>query len=164
MDESVRKTWELNGDQFTLANPDWDAFIHTLLRDVVHPLGMTDVRADPYKLLLYEEVSFFKKHKDSEKAPGMVGTLVICLPAKHEGGDVRLSHMGRDRVFATGQSSAFSLTALAWFTDVTHEIMQVTSGYRLVLTYNLIQTRKSGPSSAGFFAKQQKQLQQLISE
>ncbi|EMR67058.1 putative 2og-fe oxygenase protein [Eutypa lata UCREL1] len=164
VDESVRKTWELGCDQFSLGNPDWHEFIDTLLRDVVHPLGMTNIRADPYKLLLYEEGSFFKKHKDSEKAPGMVGTLVICLPAKHEGGDVHLSHAGRERVFPTSQSSAFSLTALAWFSDVTHEIKQVTSGYRLVLTYNIIQTRKSGPSSAGFFVKQQMQLQRLISE
>lgn len=164
VDESVRKTWELNGDQFSLANPDWDGFVQTLLRDVVDPMGMTNVRADLYKLLLYEEGSFFKKHKDSEKAPGMVGTLVICLPAKHEGGDVRLSHVGRDRVIATGQSSAFKLTALAWFSDVTHEIMQVTSGYRLVLTYNLIRTSSSGPSSAEFFAKQQKEIQRFISE
>ncbi|RYP45224.1 hypothetical protein DL768_008417 [Monosporascus sp. mg162] len=167
VDESVRKTWELGRDEFRLANqPDWDAFVaDALLRDVAEQaLGMpsSGVRAEPYKLLLYEEGSFFRKHKDSEKAPGMVGTLVICLPARHDGGDVRLSHAGKSRVFATSRSSAYGLTALAWYSDVTHEITQVTSGYRLVLTYNIIQT--GGPSkSAGSLAKQHKQLQKAIS-
>ncbi|RYP83663.1 hypothetical protein DL770_005356 [Monosporascus sp. CRB-9-2] len=168
VDESVRKTWELGRDEFRLAHqPDWDAFVaDVLLRDVAEKgLGMqsSDIRAEPYKLLLYEEGSFFRRHRDSEKAPGMVGTLVVCLPARHDGGDVRLSHAGKSRVFATSRSSAYGLTALAWFSDVTHEITQVTSGYRLVLTYNIIQT--GGPSkSAGSLAKQHKQLQKTISE
>ncbi|RYP35809.1 hypothetical protein DL767_003664 [Monosporascus sp. MG133] len=168
VDESVRKTWELGRDEFRLANqPEWDAFVaDALLRDVAeHSLGMpsSGVRAEPYKLLLYEEGSFFRRHKDSEKAPGMVGTLVVCLPARHDGGDVSLSHAGKSRVFATSRSSAYGLTALAWFSDVTHEITQVTSGYRLVLTYNIIQT--GGPSkSAGSLAKQHKQLQNAILE
>lgn len=96
------------------------------------------VRAEPYKLLLYEEGSFFKRHKNSEKAPGMVGTLVICLPPKHEGGDVHLSHTGKTCVFTTSKSSTFDLTALAWYSDVAHEIKEITSGYRLVLTYKII--------------------------
>ncbi|RYP23543.1 hypothetical protein DL765_001057 [Monosporascus sp. GIB2] len=168
VDESVRKTWELGRDEFRLANqPDWDAFVvNTLLRDLAEQtLGMpaSGVRAEPYKLLLYEEGSFFRRHKDSEKAPGMIGTLVVCLPARHDGGDVRLSHAGKSRVFTTSRTSAYGLTALAWFSDVTHEITQVTSGYRLVLTYNIIQT--GGPSkSAGSLAKQHKQLRDAISE
>ncbi|RYP79365.1 hypothetical protein DL769_002989 [Monosporascus sp. CRB-8-3] len=168
VDESVRKTWELGRDEFRLANqPDWDAFVaDALLRDLAEQaLGMpsSGVRAEPYKLLLYDGGSFFRRHKDSEKAPGMVGTLVVCLPARHDGGDVRLSHAGKSRVFATSPTSAYGLTALAWFSDVTHEITEVTSGYRLVLTYNIIQT--GGPSkSAGSLAKQHEQLQEAISE
>ncbi|RYO96049.1 hypothetical protein DL766_008916 [Monosporascus sp. MC13-8B] len=131
VDESVRKTWELGRDEFRLANqPDWDAFVvNALLRDLaVRALEMpsSGVRAEPYKLLLYEEGSFFRRHKDSEKAPGMVGTLVVCLPARHDGGDVRLSHAGKSRMFATSRTSAYGLTALAWFSDVTHEITQET--------------------------------------
>lgn len=120
-----------------------------------------NVQAEPYKLLLYEEGSFFKRHKDSEKAPGMIGTLVICLPSKHEGGDVHLSHAGKNCMFATSKSSTFDLTALAWYSDVTHEIKEITSGYRLVLTYNIIQGQGS-KTSAGFFDKQQSHLQSLI--
>lgn len=115
----------------------------------------------PWKLLLYEEGSFFRPHKDSEKAPGMIGTLVISLPSKHEGGDVHLSHSNRRHAFATSNSSSFDLTALAWYSDVTHEIKPISSGYRLVITYNLLQQRGSAPS-AGLFIVQQVQLQELL--
>lgn len=115
----------------------------------------------PWKLLLYEEGSFFRPHKDSEKAPGMIGTLVISLPSKHEGGDVHLSHSNRRHAFATSNSSSFDLTALAWYSDVTHEIKPISSGYRLVITYNLLQ-QSGSPPSAGLFIEQQVQLQALL--
>ena len=80
VDTSVRNTWELDASQFSLANPDWDDFLHgTLLKAATPKLVLSRVRADLYKLLLYEPGSFFKPHKDSEKAPGMVATLVVCL-------------------------------------------------------------------------------------
>lgn len=115
----------------------------------------------PWKLLLYEEGSFFKPHKDSEKAPGMIGTLVISLPSKHEGGEVQLAHSNRRHAFATSDYSEFNLTALAWYSDVTHEIKPLTSGFRLVITYNLIQQSGSAPS-AGLFIEQQTKLRQLL--
>jgi hypothetical protein len=51
-----------------------------------------NISAQLYKLLLYEKGAFFKPHKDSEKTPGMFGTLVICLSSAHEGGDIVLTH------------------------------------------------------------------------
>ncbi|KAI1414341.1 hypothetical protein F5Y13DRAFT_197797 [Hypoxylon sp. FL1857] len=139
VDTSVRKTWELDHSQFKCANPDWHDFVESLLDDASENLGMSQVKAEPYKLLLYDEGSFFKRHKDSEKVPGMIGTLVICLPSKHKGGSVRLFH-GKTYVFDTDKTSEFSLTSLAWFSDVTHEVEPLESGYRLVLTYNIIHT------------------------
>lgn len=50
----------------------------------------------------------------------MIGTMVVSLPAKHEGGEVHLSHAGKRHVFATSESSALDLAALAWYSDVTH--------------------------------------------
>lgn len=141
VDTSVRKTWELDPSQFKLANPDWDEYLYnTLLKVAAQKLGLSDVRADLYKLLLYEPGSFFKRHKDSEKAPGMVATMVVCLPSKHAGGNVHLSHLDREQVFETGPTSDSKLTSLAWYSDVTHEVKPLTSGYRLALTYNLIHT------------------------
>lgn len=91
----------------------------------------------------------------------MIGTLVVALPSRHEGGDVHLSHNGKRRVFAPSKSSAFDLVALAWYSDVTYETKPLLSGYRLVITYNLLQNNVLQPS-AGLFDRQQAQLQALL--
>jgi 2-oxoglutarate-Fe(II)-dependent oxygenase superfamily protein len=142
VDDSVRKSWELNADQFFLRNPAWAKQIESLLKEAVPGLGLMaelkEIRAEIYKLVLYEEGAFFLPHQDSEKADGMFGTLVVSLPSKHEGGDVVASHKGESRTFSSSPGSDFGFSYAAWYSDVTHEVKPVTSGYRIVLTYNLI--------------------------
>lgn len=62
---------------------------------------------------------------------------MICLPSAHEGGDIILRHNGAEQRFSTAM---FQPTAACWYSDVTHEVLEVTSGYRLVLTFNLVQS------------------------
>ncbi|KAK7403543.1 hypothetical protein QQX98_010678 [Neonectria punicea] len=165
VDDSVRKTWELDSSQFRLANPRWQAFLDgDILAAASQKLGLdvASAMAKPHKLLLYEPGSFFKPHKDSQKEPGMIGTLVVCLPSEHQGGDVRLSFRRQKRGYATGPASKFDLTALAWFGDVSHEVEELTSGYRLVLTYNIVLTSGSSPPSASFFDAQTEELQRIL--
>ena len=76
----------------------------------------------------------------TEKAPGMFATLVITLPSEFTGGEIHVSHGGKSKVFDNAKDSAFETTVLAWYTDVTHEVKEITSGYRLALSYNLINT------------------------
>lgn len=113
--------------------------------DVVHrDLGFTCprivVKAELYKLLTYEEGAFFKPHQDLEKAPGMFGTLVVGLPSKHEGGKVQLTHNKRKLESSTAETFKFDTTFAAWYSDVLHEVEKVTSGCRIILTYNLVQS------------------------
>ncbi len=165
VDTTVRKTWELDHLQFQLMNPTWKPFLAALVRDATAGLGLQgSVEARPHKLLLYEPGSFFRRHKDSEKEHGMLGTLVVCLPSKHEGGDVCLSFGQKERTFATAPASAFDLTMMAWFSDVSHEVKELTTGYRLVLTYKLVQTGRICQQSAQQFFKQSSRLQSLLRE
>ncbi|ETS04714.1 hypothetical protein M419DRAFT_73614 [Trichoderma reesei RUT C-30] len=161
VDKSVRKTWELDATQFECTNPSWPAFLSTLLNDAAAGLGLPDVSAKPHKLLLYEKGSFFKRHKDSEKEAGMVATLVVCLPGIHKGGDVHLSFGPERRVLATAPASAFDVTALAWYSDVDHEVKPLESGHRLALTYNLFQSG-SAKQSAQFLFERSQQLKGII--
>ncbi|KAI9706510.1 MAG: hypothetical protein M1836_003516 [Candelina mexicana] len=150
VDTSVRKTQEIDAHQFELRNPAWQKYLQDIINDVAKDLGVgpSGVRAEPYKLLLYEKGAMFKPHRDSEKAPRMFGTMVICLPSEHEGGQVWLNHDRRKKTFDTAKTSAFEQSYIAWYADVTHEIRPVTSGNRLVLTYNLIDTAPGIPQSA----------------
>ena len=118
VDTNVRKTWELDPSQFTLQNPEWQQCVHGLTTRVATELGILrgdkDVRAELYKLLLYEEGAFFDHHKDSEKAEGMFGTLVIALPSSHLGGDVEASFGDQKQILSTSPSSQFGFSYLAW--------------------------------------------------
>ncbi|ATY63069.1 hypothetical protein A9K55_009334 [Cordyceps militaris] len=163
VDDSVRKTWQLHHTQFRLANPHWQAFLESgILAPAAQRLGLVGAQAKPHKLLLYEPGSFFKQHKDSQKEPGMVGTLVVCLPSEHDGGEVHLSFKEENRTYATGPGSEFDMTAMAWFGDVSHEVKELRSGYRLVLTYNIVVPTVEGPKSAAFFNTQVEKLQRIL--
>ncbi|SJL13564.1 uncharacterized protein ARMOST_17009 [Armillaria ostoyae] len=145
---NVRDTWEINASRITL-RPGWQAFIEgTVLPSVLQKLGMqvTAPRCELYKLLLYQEGSHFARHQDTARTSGMFATIVIILPSRYEGGEVEVSHAGSSRplTFDFASQSQSSTTVLAWYSDVHHEIKRVTSGYRLVLTYNVIRPPSRG--------------------
>jgi hypothetical protein len=163
IDESVRKTWELNTNEFKCCNPAWQPFLDKLTQHAFKDLGLQVAAiARPYKLLLYEEGAFFKAHRDTEKVPGMFGTLVICLPSEHTGGEVQLVHNGKRISIGTAPMSAYNVSALAWYSDVQHEIKAVTSGYRLVLTYNLVQDQSLPKQTAAALDASAAQLTKLL--
>ena len=67
VDESVRKTWELNPDQFQLRNPKWPSVVQKITHQVTKELGCIEaasVNAQLYKLLLYEKGAMFKPHQE----------------------------------------------------------------------------------------------------
>jgi hypothetical protein len=67
VDESVRKSWELDTNQFSLRNPSWSKQIEKLLQEAVSGLGLmvkpTEIQAELCKLLVYEEGAFFLPHQ-----------------------------------------------------------------------------------------------------
>ena len=67
VDQNVRKTWELNPNQYQLRNPAWLKTVDFALREAAKQLGFIDVgifRARAHKLLLYEPGAFFNKHRE----------------------------------------------------------------------------------------------------
>jgi hypothetical protein len=71
----------------------------------------------------------------------MLGSLVLIFPTPHEGGELVLRHKDREWKFdakslTTSQSSP-SLAYVAFYSDTEHEVLKVTSGRRITLTYNL---------------------------
>ncbi|KAM5348797.1 hypothetical protein ACJ41O_008620 [Fusarium nematophilum] len=162
VDTSVRNTWELDPSQFQLANPQWAGFLESILKDTAKGLGLPQITAKPHKLLLYEQGSFFKRHKDSEKEKGMIGTLVVCLPSQHEGADVDLSFGSQHSVFATAPTSKFDLSSMAWFSDVTHEVKELKSGHRLVLTYKIFGSPEMNLSASSISSQTEKLKAMLV--
>ena len=146
-DESVRRCWQVDAEDFTCAEPEWDEVVDVVAGMVGEDLGVEGtVVAEPYKLLLYGKGGFFLPHRDTEKVDGMFATLIVALPSEHSGGKLIVRHEGKRKVidFAKKENSE-SLQYAAFFADCEHEVKPVTSGYRLCLVYNLILE----PSEAG---------------
>ena len=71
----------------------------------------------------------------------MFGSLVVVLPTLYEGGQFVLRQGEKEWTidFTDGLAAAAepSVSFVAFFGDIEHEVLPVTSGYRVTLTYNL---------------------------
>lgn len=165
VDTDVRRVWEVDAKETTFANPRWSDTLDDVVATVQSDLGLQDhkLKAHFYKLLLYEEGSFFLPHRDGEKLDRMVATLVIVLPSAHEGGQLIVRHEGEQEVFDFADSSQFQTQFAAFYADCEHEIRPVTKGYRLALIYNLTLEKSkkkiTAPSRSEHVAKVSKVLQ-----
>ena len=147
VDTNVRSVWELDPGQFQIANPDWDRLIDLIIGKMQQKLGLKKRKliAHLYKLLVYEQGSFFLPHRDGEKLDRMVATLVVVLPSVHEGGVLIISHDGHQReITFTGAASGYELSYAAFYADCQHEVRPLKSGYRLCLIYNVTLAKSRG--------------------
>ncbi len=108
------------------------------------------VRAHPYKLLLYEAGGHFSKHRDSEKAENMFASYLLQVPVEggHEGGELQIYAPVADGYCVKPQNAMKTLNTskcgkkgewceALFYADCLHELKEVTSGYRVVLAFNL---------------------------
>lgn len=89
----------------------------------------------------------FHPHIDTPRGDGQFGSLVVCLPSVHSGGELLVRHEGTTVQFdwSTANVSTNRIQWAAFYSDCEHEVLEVTSGHRLTLTYNLyIREHKGG--------------------
>ena len=109
VDTSVRLCRQVEAADVELGE-GWEAVVQRQAQKYCVTLGVQKegeelVEARLYKMVLYEEGGFFKAHKDTEKEPGMFGTLVVQLPAKHEEGKLVVRHLGKEQEFDFSEGS-----------------------------------------------------------
>lgn len=140
VDESVRKVWQIAPEKISLEGKGWASRFGELVNRVAEGLGLPpkEVRAEFYKLLIYDEGGFFQAHRDTEKAGGMFGTLVVTLPSAHEGGELLVRHAGREAVVDLRGTDPGEVGFAAFYADCEHEVQPVVSGHRVCLVFNLI--------------------------
>jgi predicted 2-oxoglutarate/Fe(II)-dependent dioxygenase YbiX len=135
-DPDVRDTWEIPKH---LVTATWnDPMLKVILATAKEELGLpngAELTADLHSLLVYETNQHFLAHQDSEKDDSMVGTLVVTLPSGYAGGELMVGHNGE---WKTYRGSKTALSLVAFYADCRHEVLRVTSGYRITLTYNLL--------------------------
>ena len=149
IDQNVRKTWQLSPKYFSLQNVHWRLAIYQACNQIAQDLGLKDalIKADLYKLLVYSKGCFFTPHRDTEKVPNMMGTLVVNLPSAHKGGSIILSHNHISEEYSFADLGLYQSYYVAFYADCYHEVKPIESGFRVVLVYNLsIADRKSQPN------------------
>jgi len=138
VDRRVRDTWEIPKSRVRIDKRRWNKTMLPMLDRLRGDLGLPAgcrLKAELHSMLVYAPGQFFVPHQDSEKADAMVGTLVVTLPASFTGGALVVEHRGEQKTY---RSSKKSLSFVAFYADCRHQIRPVTSGYRIVLTYNLL--------------------------
>ena len=114
-----------------------------------------DIFCEPYKLNFMSKGGFFKPHVDTPHAHEFFGTLVLCLPiSKFEGGNLMIWNNGNnnennnnnnnekkiDCDFAKSSFKKEKKSTIEWcafYGDCGHEILEVTAGHRITITFNL---------------------------
>ncbi|MCC6812236.1 MAG: 2OG-Fe(II) oxygenase [Deltaproteobacteria bacterium] len=144
VDTAVRNAWQVSPSRVRLKGTAWQQAEARILSAVKRGLGCDDARVEMqfYKLLLYQVGSFFVSHRDSEKVDGMFATVVVVLPSLYRGGELIVSHAGRQVSMTLGGDELSELSFAAFYADCQHELRPITGGYRLALVFNLV---RSGP-------------------
>lgn len=142
IDGSERKTCGVEADGVELRNPRWSKTVQYAVSKSVEQLGVlggeSSVRADLHKVLLCEGCGSPSTEYDSYAVSGKFATLVIVLPSEHEGGEAVVRLGNQKRTLSITEPREFSYSYMAWYADADCSVEPVSSGYRLVLTYNLI--------------------------
>ena len=140
VDPGVRNCRQIGSGMVDVAGRVWNSTFSGLLDRAADGLGCPRDRLDAelYKLLVYETGGFFAPHRDTEKAEGMVATLVIALPVAGRGGELVVRHRDRETVIDMTGDDPAELSWAAFYADCEHEIRPVTEGSRVCLVYNLM--------------------------
>lgn len=97
------------------------------------------VHTELYKLNIYSGPSGrFKSHVDTPRGMTQFGSLVVCLPHEHKSGNLVVRHGSQNMDFDfASQSHVPVVQWAAFYSNCEHEVLEVESGHRITLTYNL---------------------------
>jgi hypothetical protein len=153
LDRGVRDTWEIPKSRVKIDARRWNKTLRPALDRLGRDLGLpsgSELRAELHSMLVYARGQFFVQHQDSEKDDTMIASLVVGLPSSFKGGALELQHGGKT---ATYRGSKQALSLVAFYSDCRHQVKPVTSGHRIVLTYNLLLRRGVAGSATALDAK-----------
>ncbi|KAJ4328039.1 hypothetical protein N0V84_001569 [Fusarium piperis] len=93
---SAGKIWELDRDQFDLRS-GWKETLLDHVSGVAYtacPEKRSLIQIEVDKLVVYEKGAMYKAHTDADNMKSVIGTIIVSLPSKHEGGHMVFEHGG----------------------------------------------------------------------
>ncbi|KAG2499313.1 hypothetical protein HYH03_002891 [Edaphochlamys debaryana] len=153
IDPSYRKALQIKAGAFVL-----DTILPTreMLADIASLMqpSAPQIFAQLHKINIYGPGGMFKAHADTPYGNSQFGSLVVTLPSVFEGGELLVQHTGQTATLPLGGGGAPAADQApagpeqapagpvvhfaAFFSDCIHEVLPVTSGHRVTLTYNLL--------------------------
>ncbi|PPQ38484.1 2OG-Fe(II) oxygenase [Rhodopila globiformis] len=163
VDPAVRRSWQIAPQHVRIGGRGWTATLDSILARLPEGLGVDKpISAELHKLLLYETGGFFVGHRDTEKAAGMFGTLVIVLPSHFAGGELIVRNKGREARLDLHRDDPAEVGFAAFYADCVHEVLPVTDGHRLTLVYNLLRAGGGKPPEPPGYEREQGRLASLL--
>ncbi|KAL6912721.1 hypothetical protein FSHL1_010403 [Fusarium sambucinum] len=136
-------------DFFTNFNP----YVHGILEAINQTLACSAysteigaaVKAELCKLEVQSASSDRPETHVDSRSDRHMGTLMICLPVPHKGGQLAIRHEDHqhgDRLveFDWASQHPDTIQWAAFMSHCEHKVLPITEGHRLMLTYNLIWT------------------------
>ncbi|PSC67932.1 14 kDa zinc-binding isoform A [Micractinium conductrix] len=148
LDDSYRRALALPADRLICG---YKLAQHASMLDAVRSRMLPDVAASRlsarlHALNVYTPGGFFRPHRDTPRGGGLVGSLLVCLPVGHSGGQLRVQHDGCAVVYDWGASAAAGeVQWAAFYPDCLHEVLPVTEGARVTLAYELFVSPDATP-------------------
>lgn len=164
VDVTVRNSWQIDAKSVAVSGARWSEALAEVVARVAEGLGVEGaIEAVFYKLLIYEPGGFFLDHRDTEKCPGMFGTLIVAPPGIYEGGELVVRHRERDALLDLKSSDPAEAWFAAFYADCRHEVRPIESGYRLVFVYNLRRKDAGSMPEPPFYGVQARSAAVLLS-
>ncbi|KAF9997888.1 hypothetical protein BGZ79_008413 [Entomortierella chlamydospora] len=131
VDPSYRNCKEMKPKSFTISN-NYHEILPRIVAQVANALDSPKpIYASLNKICVYEMHGLFKEHVDIPKS-NIFASLVVCLPTGYEGGKLIVEQDAYDL------SSSTSIKWCAFYSDCKHRIEEVTKGFQVTLTYDLL--------------------------
>ncbi|KAL3426933.1 oxidoreductase [Phlyctema vagabunda] len=74
----------------------------------------------------------------------LIGTLVVCLPYAHEGGELAVKYNDDTTTFDFSQNDPTSISWAAFYSNCSYTVGPVRRGHRITLSYNLCLSERIG--------------------
>mmetsp|Transcript_7695 Transcript_7695/g.11505 ORF Transcript_7695/g.11505 Transcript_7695/m.11505 type:complete len:440 (-) Transcript_7695:1321-2640(-) len=140
VDLEVRKAWQIDADKIQF-QPSWDSVLQGISHELEKAYGVKN-RLVFYKMLVYNEGCHFKIHKDTLRDKSHISSLLVSLPTTSgfEGGVLQVHSPDRSITMNwDGQCDGNTASWCSFYTDCDHELLPMTSGYRLILAFQVYQ-------------------------
>jgi hypothetical protein len=147
-DDAIRTAWQIDASKIAIKDKEtWTTYFSEQVQQCCFQLGISnerfetsDIKANLYKMLIYETGEQLAPNRYDEKEVGVLGTLIIQFPTSEgfTGGVLTVTHGDESKTINMSIGNDEEFHAVAFYADCDHQFHPITRGKRVCLVYNLV--------------------------